>query len=272
VADAPGRGIDVALLDVRDELAALNDNGNLASDPMFPVLRDDSDKFYVSTSGLVKNAAAKITNSLRYWDASTVAYGAKTPPLVRLGIDYGDFGIAIRKDTGTASAFMYADAGGEEKVGEMSRTVFRKLFPGIDQEHHPVAFIVFPGSRFNPIQNKPDAAIRPRLQDLSRAANMNTVIRLMASGMPFGRPDIRYQMDAIDPKRPPKNISQVLHKVPGADLDGLNVPDSTQRITDALTSFGFDPAVAAAAAHEANFPEIKPMDLTGLQIPNPPGR
>jgi hypothetical protein len=188
---------------------------------------------------------------------------------------HGDFGIAIRKDTGTASAFMYADAGAQNKVGEMSRALFQKLFPRNDQEHHPVAFIVFPGSRSNPIQNKPDAAIRPRLQDLSRAANINAMIGLMASGSPFGRPEITYQMDAIDPKRPPKSLSQVMHKVPAADLNGLNVPDSSQRIADALKSFGFDPAVAAAAAQEAaraDWPTIKPMDLTGLQIPNPPGR
>jgi hypothetical protein len=273
VADAPGRGIKPALLDIRDELAALNDDRNASSDPMFPVLRDDSDKFYVSTTGLVKNAAAKITNPLRYWDASTVAYGAKTPPVERLGVNYGDFGIAIRKDTGTASAFMYADAGGEEKVGEMSNALYTKLFPkNENQENRPVAFIVFPGSRFNPIRNTPDAAIRPRLQDLSKAANMDTVIGLMASGKPFGRPDIRFQMDPLNPKRPPRNLSQVMHRVPDADLDGLNVPDSSQRIVDALKPFGFDPAVAAAAAHEANFPGIKPMDLTGLQIPNPPGR
>jgi hypothetical protein len=266
------------LLDVRPELAALNDDGNLASDPMYPVLRDDNDKFYVSTTGLAKNASAAITNPGHYWDASTVAYAAKTPPVVKLGVDYGDFGVAIRKDTGTARAFMYADAGNGDKVGEMSRTLFKKLFPRSDQEHHPVAFIVFPGSRLNPIQNKPDGEIWSRLQDLSKAANMNTVIGLMASGMPYGRPDIWYRMDPIDPRRPPQNLSQVLHQVPNVDLNadaGLNVGDTFQRIVDALKPFGFDPAVAAAAAQEAaraDWPEIKPMDLSGLQIPNPPGR
>lgn len=287
VADAPGRGIKPDLLDVRDELAALNDNGSAASPPMFPVLRDDNDRFYVSTSGLVKNAAAAVTNPQRYWDASTVNYAAKTPPVERLGVDYGDFGIAIRKDTGTASAFMYADAGNGNTVGEMSRALFTTLFPRNDQEEHPVAFIVFPGSRLRPIQNNPDAGMRTLLTDLSKAANINTVLNLMASGLPArgGPPvsEIMYSYDGPDPKGPkPTKVSQLMHRTPDLDVyAGSNARDAArvQRIVTALQRFGYDPAVAAQAAQEAAQAErqglgiqITPIDLTGLQIPNPPAR
>jgi hypothetical protein len=287
VADAPRRGIKATLLDIKDELAALNDNGSLAADPMYPVLRDDNDRFYVSTSGLVKNASAAITNSQRYWDASTVAYAAKTPPVERLGVDYGDFGIAIRKDTGTASAFMYADAGKQNKVGEMSRLLFTTLFPRNEQEEHPVAFIVFPGSRLRPIQNDPGAGMRTLLSDLSRAGNMNAVIGLMASGLPAsGGPsisEIMYSYDGPDPKGPkPTKVGQLMHRTPDLDVyAGSNARDAArvQRIVTALQRFGYDPAVAAQAAQEAAQAarqglgiQITPIDVTGLEIPNPPGR
>jgi hypothetical protein len=74
-------------------------------------------------------------------------------------------------------------------------------------------------------------------------------------------------------KHPPQNLSQLLHQVPNVDLNAdakLNAGDAFQRNVDALRSFGFDPAVAAAAEREASFPEVKPMDLSGLQISNPP--
>ncbi|HEY5204468.1 MAG TPA: hypothetical protein VIJ63_07710 [Roseiarcus sp.] len=287
VAGAPNQGIKAALLDIKDELAALNDDGNAASPPMFPVLRDDNDRFYVSTSGLVKNASAALTNPLRYWDASTIDYAAKTPPVIRLGVEYGDFGIAIRKDTGTARAFMYADAGNGNKVGEMSRSLFTALFPGNDQEEHPVAFIVFPGSRLRPIQNSPDAGMRTLLTNLSKAGNMNTVIGLMASGFPAsGGPavsEIMYSYDGPDPKGPKATkVKQLMHRTPDFDAyAGPNARDTArvQRIITALQRFGYDPAVAAQAAAEAAQAEsrsrgiqIQPMDLTGLQIPDPPGR
>lgn len=285
VAEAPSRGIKPALLDVRPELAALNDNGSLAADPMFPVLRDDNPAFYVSTSGLAKNTSFAVTNPQRYWDASTVDYAAKTPPVVRLGVEYGDFGIAIRKDTGTARAFMYADAGNANKVGEMSRSLFTALFPGNDQEEHPVAFLVFPGSRLRPIQNSPDAGMRTLLAGLSRAGNMNIVLGLMASGFPAsGGPavsEIMYSYDGPNPKGPKATkVKQLMHRTPDFDeYAGPNARDTArvQRIVAALQRFGYDPAVAAQAAAEAAQAEsrslgvqIQPMGLTGLQIPDPP--
>ena len=72
-----------------------------------------------------------------------------------LGVGLGDFGLAIRRDNGTNRAFFFADAGFGNKIGEMSRMLFRALFPGNNQEEHLVSFIVFPGSRLNPIANNP---------------------------------------------------------------------------------------------------------------------
>ena len=37
----------------------------------------------------------------------------------------------------------------------MSTMLFRALFPGNNQEEHLVSFIVFPGSRLNPIADNP---------------------------------------------------------------------------------------------------------------------
>src|SRR6266571_6834173 len=179
-ADASAQRI-LGLLDERPELAALHENGNPRSDPQFPVLRDDNDRFYVSTTSIPNNHAAAETNPAHWWDATTVAYAALTPPLRDLGVDFGDFGIAIRRDTGVSSPFLYADGGNGDKVGEVSRHLFRTLVPDGNQEEHLVAFIVFPGSRLHPIANNPRPTIRSRLADLSSAANVDTMIGLMAS-------------------------------------------------------------------------------------------
>jgi hypothetical protein len=166
--------------------------------------------------------------------------------------------------------------------------LFTTLFPKNDQEEHPVAFIVFPGSRLRPVQNDPDAGMRTLLTDLSRAANMNTVIGLMASGLPArGGPsvsEITHSYDGPDPKgRKPTKVTQMMHRTP--DFDVIAVPNDRdaardQRIVAALQRLGYDTTVAAQAAQEAAAQaerpglgiQIKPVDLTGLQIPNPPGR
>jgi hypothetical protein len=182
---------------------------------------------------------------------------------------------------------MYADAGGQNKVGEMSKRVNDILFPKGGQEEHSVAFIVFPGSRLHPAQNRPEGEIRTRLQDLSRAANINMIIELMASGLPFkGLPasEAWYSQTWRKPNAPPaQSVNELWHRSPDLDLlTGSNARDAgrVQRITDAPQQFGYDPVVAAQAAQEAAASaerpglgiQIQPMDLSGLQIPKPPGQ
>jgi hypothetical protein len=272
-ADAVAQGI-LGLLDERPELAALNENGNPKSPPQFPVLRDDNNNFYVSTTALVKNSAAAETNPAHWWDATTVPYAALTPPLRNVGVDLGDFGIAIRRDTGVSSPFLYADSGNGDKVGEVSRNLYRTLFRVGDQEEHLVAFIVFPGSRLRPIANNPRPTIRQRLADLSSAANVNTLIGLMGSGSPYRGLPADEQMWVLD------DVAHFQrHRAPDLDVYARPAADGTSRyrtIANALQAYGFNPATAAAAALEfANaerpgLPRIELMDLKGLKIPEPP--
>ena len=145
------------------------------------------DGMSLSTSGLVKNAAAAVTNPLRYWDASTVAYGAKPPPGGEVRSRLWRF--RYRHPQGhrgpPAPSCMRTREMGTRLV-QMSRFLFTTLFPRNDQEEHPVAFIVFPGSQ---IQSHPKYAGRRHagrlLTDLSKAANIDTVLGLMASGLPL---------------------------------------------------------------------------------------
>lgn len=259
-------------LDERPELAGrFNENApmnNPAFPPKFPVLRPDSNQFYVSTTALPRNAALPETDPGHWWDATTVHYAALTPPLRDLGVGLGDFGLAIRRDNGTNTAFFFADAGGGQKIGEMSRLTFRTLFPGNNQEEFLVSFIVFPGSRLNPIANNPRPTLLNRLAALSNASNVATLIDVMASGTSFARlketPEITYVMD--DPRR------MRTHRTPGLDV-GLNGGRS-QTIATALRQWGFDPAAAerARAAEARSLGVTIPppsADIMNLKIPKP---
>jgi hypothetical protein len=143
-------------------------------------------QFYVSSTAAITSFAFSRTDQRRYWDASSVSYGAVTPPLKRAGVGLGDFGVAIRNDTGVSEAFFYADAGGQEKVGEMSMHLFDRLFPYNDQEEHPVTFMVFPGSGDDPPEpSHQESEIASRLWWLSQTDNVSQLIDVMASGRSF---------------------------------------------------------------------------------------
>jgi hypothetical protein len=149
----------------------------------FPVFQPGH-KFYVSSTSLVADTRFPATDQRRYWDATAVSYGAITPPLRRLGVGLGDFGFAIRNDNGVSESFFYADAGAQEKVGEVSTHLFNKLFPGNNQENHPVTFIVFPDTSYNHVDTR-DREIRARLFWLSQADNISELIDAMALGQSF---------------------------------------------------------------------------------------
>lgn len=171
VADAHGADIDT------DQGLFVRDGRN-----RFPVLQPGR-RFYVSRTATVANAGFAETDQRRYWDATAVSYGAITPPLTRLGVELGDFGLAIRNDDGTSEAFFYGDAGAQEKVGEMSTNLYLKLFPHHDEENHPVTFIVFPGSGSNPPKPADQVGeIGLRLWTFSQAENISELIDVMAFG------------------------------------------------------------------------------------------
>ena len=258
----------LARLDERSELAgrfsAAAPLGDPRFPPRFPVLRADNNNFYVSTTALARNAALPATDPGHWWDATTVNYAALTPPLRDRGVDLGDFGVAIRRDTGVNSAFFFADAGGGNKIGEMSRLLFRTLFPHNDQEERLVSFIVFPGSRLNPIANTPGPTLRRLLGDLSTASNVGTMIDIMAAGTSFARlKDTPELVNVIDDVRRFRH-----HRAPGLDT-GLNGGRS-QTIATALQTWGYDPVVAerarAAAAPKLTIPPPSP-EIMNLKIP-----
>lgn len=269
-AEATAAGL-LARLDERSELAGRFSAAAPLNDPRFPprfpVMRADNNNFYVSTTALARNAALPATDPGHWWDATTVNYAALTPPLRDLGVQLGDFGLAIRRDNGTNSAFFFADAGGGQKIGEMSRLLFRTLFPGNNQEEHLVSFIVFPGSRLNPIADTPRPTLVRLLGDLSTASNVGTMIDIMAAGTSFARlKDTPELVNVIDDARRFKH-----HRAPGLDL-GLNRGRS-RTIATALGQWGFDAAVAerarAAAAPQSLGLTIPPpsADIMNLKIP-----
>ena len=185
VAMDPAEAQNAGVLNRLDQRLSVRD-----ADGKFPVFQPNM-RFYVSQTPTAANPGLLITDQARFWNASEVSYGAITPPLRRLGVDFGDFGLAIRVGTGVSDGFVYADLGLQDKVGEMSRHLFRALFPHVDQENHPVAFIVFPGSAYRyggkkgSFHSNPNLAIRTRLADFSLADNFSTVIGMMASGRKY---------------------------------------------------------------------------------------
>src|SRR5262245_55079927 len=256
-------------LDERSELAGRFSETAPLSDPKFPpkfpVLRADNNQFYVSSTALPRNTALPETDPGHWWDATTVQYGALTPPLRALGVGMGDFGVAIRRDTGVNGAFFFADAGSGNKIGEMSRMLFRTLFPGSDQqEERLVSFIVFPGSRLSPIANTPRPTLLRLFTDLSNTSNVGTLIDIMAAGTSFARlkdtPELVYVMDDVQRNRK--------HRAPGLDM-GMNAGRS-QTIATALRNWGFDAAAAerarAAAQPGLTIPPLPP-EITNLKIP-----
>ena len=128
-ADAAGL---LGRLDERTELAGLNGDPNHpqpnpdpAHPPKFPVVSANNPGFYVSTTAWARNTHPPETDSNHWWDATLFSYGALTPPLADLGVRLGDFGLAIRRDTGDSEVFFFADVGNQNKVGEMSDHLFR---------------------------------------------------------------------------------------------------------------------------------------------------
>lgn len=268
VREAAREGIPRNLLHEIPELAALHESGSQQADPQFPVLRDDNENFYVSTTALVKNASAAVTNPSRYYDATTVDYAALTPPLTNLGVALGDFGIAIRRDTGTSRSFLFADSGNGNKVGEVSRRLFRALVPG-GQEDHLVAFIVFPGSRR---QSDKAASIRSRLAELSQAANVDVMIGLMASANSYVGSVANEQVWLAEVDGPRhKHVSEMLHRAPDLDVYARPFPAGSskfQTIANALRPYGYDSNIAAAAAAEAAAAERPGLKLDPAVFPS----
>jgi hypothetical protein len=137
--------------------------------------------FYVSTTSRVVNSGAERWDPARYLNAAAVPYGAITPPLLNLQVSPGDLGFAICADRRLGKGFFFGDAGVKNKVGEISRNLFRTFFPRADQEDHPVTFIVFPGVATNSINgNDLDSAVRVQMGRLSQMSNPDHLARFLS--------------------------------------------------------------------------------------------
>ncbi|HEY1778971.1 MAG TPA: hypothetical protein VGG79_00775 [Roseiarcus sp.] len=216
----------------------------------FPIVQqqqngDPKPGYYVSRASH-RHGPIHLQNS--YISSADIAYGALDAKLLHLGVEFGDYGLALRHDQSLRSGFYYIDGGGSKfALGECSHKVAKNLgvtrIGGRDcswDNNFPVSFMVFPGSGdmhydaaagqeigFGIMDRDEDAilgALKPRLVELSRADNALDLARLMAfnEGLPTVAPNGKARLDAY-------------HKRKGAPPAAF-VPILTQ-----LSQFGFWP-------------------------------
>ena len=149
----------------------------------FPVVKPSG--FFVSSTSLPAHPGKEEWEQERYFNATDDPYAAITPPLINQGVRLGDYGLAVRAETGKSIGFIFADSGNENKVGEVSRKVFRTFFPGADQEGKDVIFFVFPGSGagLSGVAGI-KVALKRQLTKLSQALNADELI------LQFAHPEI----------------------------------------------------------------------------------
>ena len=144
--------------------------------------------YYISTTA-VQTGKAPAGQPGAYFDGSKVAYGALTPPLVRLGVNYGDYALALRPETGEHIPFSFLDYGPGDKVAEVSGKVFDRFFPRNNQEGKPITFLVFPmsGKTYTDDEATYKQGIQNILRGLSKAANADDLFLLLALGASLDR-------------------------------------------------------------------------------------
>jgi len=138
-------------IDRRPRLGARRGQG-LGQPGLFPAIQPASGPapgYFVSTTSAVADPKLPAWDQRRYVSATEIPYAALAswwPKLFKVHL--GDFGLAIRPDTGSVSGFVFADSG-TAKVGEVSHKLLEALSPregrGTRNEH-PTLFLVFPGS------------------------------------------------------------------------------------------------------------------------------
>src|SRR5262249_14563162 len=122
-----------------------------------------------------------------------VPFGALDGQLHSLGVNLGDFGLAIRHDKNLQSGFYFVDSGadpGQFALGESSHKLGKDLGGtgrgDFFDNNYPTSFIIFPRSSTQPANNIRElseadiaSALQPRLFELSRAANALELALLM---------------------------------------------------------------------------------------------
>jgi len=104
--------------------------------------------YFVSTTAAVADKNLPAWDQRRYVNAAEIPYAALAYWWPKLKVHMGDFGLAMRLDTGSVSGFVFADAG-TARVGEVSHKLLETLSPAESRgtrNEHPTLFLVFPGS------------------------------------------------------------------------------------------------------------------------------
>jgi hypothetical protein len=84
--------------------------------------------YFVSTTSAVADPKLPAWDQRRYVSATDIPYAALAWWWPKLKVHKGDFGLAIRPDTGSVSGFVFADAG-TAKVGEVSNKLMETCRP-----------------------------------------------------------------------------------------------------------------------------------------------
>jgi hypothetical protein len=142
--------------------------------------------FYISTTSAAAHPGLDRTNQNRYFNATTVPYGAISPGVTdatRVGL--GDFGLVIRKKTGVSAGFVFADTGSGSKVGECSRFLFQTV-SGRDNSDD-VCFLLFPesGQGRSPTLATVgliEQTVKAQMAELAKVSNPEALPRFLAMG------------------------------------------------------------------------------------------
>jgi hypothetical protein len=114
---------------------------------MFPAIQGGAAPapgYYVSTTAAITHPGFDPWDQYRYVNAETIPYAAWAGWWHGFGVEKGDVGLAIRRNTGAFSPFVFADVG-TGRVGEVSRKLFETLTPERNNEDL-FLFLVFPRS------------------------------------------------------------------------------------------------------------------------------
>jgi len=120
-------------------------------DGWFPMVQPETSPYkgyYISTTSIYTDASLSDQDPAKYVNAADVPYAVKANLWDAVAINgrkvaLGDYGLAIRNDTGSFSGFLFGDSGTPNRVGECSLNLYNSL----TSAGNPLCtFIVFPGS------------------------------------------------------------------------------------------------------------------------------
>jgi len=162
---------------------------------LFPAIQGGaapSPGFFVSTTSAITDTDVPEWEQMRYVNAVVIPYAAWAGWWHGLGVDKGDFGLAIRPNTGTFSGFVFADTG-TGKVGEVSRKLFETLSPERNNEDR-FLFLVFPRSGVGVADFQKftkdevvQAQAKTRIRKLSNVPSSDAVVQFLSLGAERGK-------------------------------------------------------------------------------------